>query len=95
MSVGPKLRQYCGRKTPAVILEVDHVVPLSDGGRDEIENLATSCWDCNRGKGATSLGVLPESVEPHDRAVVAEALNRWGPKRASILLWRSSQKGGR
>lgn len=61
--------QYCGRKTPSVILEADHIVPVSGGGRDEIENLITSCFDCNRGKGAVPLGVLPDSVDPHDRAV--------------------------
>ncbi len=46
---------YCGRKPPAVILEVDHVIPVADGGGDEYENLVTSCWDCNRGKGAKQL----------------------------------------
>lgn len=61
--------QYCGRKTPAVILEADHIVPVSAGGLDEIENLITACFDCNRGKGSVPLGVLPESVDPHDRAL--------------------------
>lgn len=47
--------QYCGRKTPDVVLEADHVIPVAQGGGDEIENLVTACWDCNRGKGAESL----------------------------------------
>jgi DNA-directed RNA polymerase subunit RPC12/RpoP len=46
---------YCGRKPPAVTLEVDHIIPRAEGGDDAPENLATSCWDCNRGKGATML----------------------------------------
>ncbi len=45
--------KYCGKKPPEVILEVDHIKPVSEGGKDEIENLFTSCRDCNRGKGAT------------------------------------------
>lgn len=61
--------QYCGRKTPAVILECDHVIPVSKDGSDEIENLVTSCFDCNRGKGAVPIGQLPETVDVHDRAV--------------------------
>lgn len=80
MAIGPKVRfevfkrdgfacQYCGRKTPAVILEVDHVVPLCEGGADLIENLVTSCWECNRGKSGTPLGQLPESVDIHERTV--------------------------
>ena len=42
----------CGRGTEEVVLEVDHVVPVADGGTDELENLATLCRDCNRGKSA-------------------------------------------
>ncbi|MEN6623839.1 MAG: HNH endonuclease [Smithella sp.] len=42
--------QYCGRKAPNVILEVDHIVPVSKGGSSEYWNLATACADCNAGK---------------------------------------------
>ena len=31
--------QYCGRKAPEVVLEVDHVFPQSKGGKDEMDNL--------------------------------------------------------
>lgn len=44
--------RYCGRKTPEVILEIDHIVPVSKGGTNDLNNLVTSCRDCNRGKGA-------------------------------------------
>lgn len=43
---------YCGRRPPDVALEVDHRVSVVNGGSDELENLITSCVDCNRGKGA-------------------------------------------
>ncbi len=42
--------QYCGRKAPEVILEVDHIVPVSKGGTDDLLNLITSCRECNAGK---------------------------------------------
>lgn len=42
--------QYCGRRPPDVVLEVDHIHPQSKGGLDEPVNLITSCFDCNRGK---------------------------------------------
>lgn len=42
--------RYCGCKPPDVILEVDHIEPVSLGGSCEFENLLTSCFDCNRGK---------------------------------------------
>ena len=47
--------QYCGSSAPDVVLEVDHIVPVAEGGTDDIMNLVTSCFDCNRGKGKTSL----------------------------------------
>lgn len=43
--------QYCGKKVPEVILEIDHRFPKSKGGLDKIENYITSCRDCNLGKG--------------------------------------------
>lgn len=47
--------QYCGRKPPEVVLEVDHIHPRAEGGDDDEANLVTSCVDCNRGKGAKTL----------------------------------------
>lgn len=47
--------QYCGHMAPEVILEVDHIIPVAEGGEDEVFNLITSCRDCNRGKGARQL----------------------------------------
>lgn len=47
--------QYCGESAPDVILQVDHIVPVKEGGDNSILNLVTSCIDCNQGKGATRL----------------------------------------
>ena len=62
--------QYCGRRTPTVILEVDHIVPRADGGSDDIINLRTSCWECNSGKSDKPLSELVTGEDPHDRAVM-------------------------
>ena len=40
---------------PDIILDVDHLHPVAEGGDDDILNLITSCRDCNRGKGKTPL----------------------------------------
>lgn len=42
--------QYCGRKAPFVVLEIDHKIPKSKGGNWTLDNLITSCFECNRGK---------------------------------------------
>ena len=42
--------QYCGQYAPNVRLEVDHILAVSDGGTDALENLRTSCFACNQGK---------------------------------------------
>jgi 5-methylcytosine-specific restriction endonuclease McrA len=42
----------CGR-TPlehGVVLHVDHIVPVSQGGGNERDNLQALCWACNMGK---------------------------------------------
>ena len=62
--------QYCGKKSPEVVLEVDHIVPQADGGSDDVINLRTSCWECNRGKSDRPLSELATGEDPHDRAVL-------------------------
>lgn len=46
--------QYCGRKAPDVVLHVDHIDPVCNGGSNRMGNLVTSCQDCNLGKGGES-----------------------------------------
>jgi hypothetical protein len=45
--------KYCGARPPNVVLHVDHVIPSSKGGGDNIENLVAACNECNIGKGST------------------------------------------
>lgn len=54
--------QYCGQKPPAVVLQVDHIIPVARGGTDVIDNLLTACQPCNQGKAARPLEVMPESL---------------------------------
>lgn len=42
--------QYCGQKAPDVVLEIDHITPVADGGDNDLLNLVTSCKACNAGK---------------------------------------------
>lgn len=43
----------CGNsiyKEPNLLLEVDHIIPISKGGKTVADNLQTLCWRCNRAK---------------------------------------------
>lgn len=43
----------CGNSTyvePNLLLEIDHIIPVSKGGLTEESNLQTLCWKCNRSK---------------------------------------------
>lgn len=47
--------KICGasvEKEPHLLLEIDHIIPLSKGGMTTEDNLQTLCWRCNRSKGS-------------------------------------------
>ena len=81
--------QYCGRSAPDVILEVDHVIPVSKGGGNDIMNLITSCRECNRGKGNKELSddsvIKKQQQQINDLAEKNEQLRM-------MLKWRDSLK---
>lgn len=47
--------QYCGKKLPTDDLNLDHVVPKSEGGPNSWDNLVCSCIKCNSRKAGKSL----------------------------------------
>lgn len=53
--------QYCGRNIhidQGLVLEIDHIKPISKGGTDDIDNLVTSCYECNHGKSADKSNIF-------------------------------------
>jgi hypothetical protein len=53
---------YCGDAPPKVVLHVDHIVAVANGGTNEPDNLVTSCSRCNMGKSDVPLTVAPASL---------------------------------
>ncbi len=65
--------QFCGRHHPRSELNLDHVIPRSQGGKTVWENVVTSCIPCNRKKG----GVAPHEVGM--KLLRPPARPRWTP----------------
>ena len=53
---------YCGASPPSVLLEIDHIEPVAKGGTNDINNLITACFDCNRGKRHIKLDQVPPTL---------------------------------
>lgn len=49
----------CGRKEPDIKLTHDHVIPLSKGGLNALENSQCLCKSCNSSKGAKHVDYRP------------------------------------
>ena len=76
---------YCGAVAPEVLLQIDHVKPLAEGGDDDILNLVTACAPCNSGKGARQLS--DHSAIEKQRAQ-SEELQERREQLEMMLEWR-------
>ncbi|WP_164021111.1 HNH endonuclease [Pyxidicoccus trucidator] len=65
--------QYCGKNLPRCDLNLDHVMPRSQGGKTTWENVVCSCVPCNLKKG----GRTPEQAEM--RLLKKPVRPRWTP----------------
>jgi hypothetical protein len=77
--------QYCGECAPDVLLEVDHIDPVSKGGADEMVNLITACRSCNAGKSDRKLD--DNTTLAKQRAQLAE-LNERREQLEMMMTWR-------
>lgn len=80
--------QYCNVGFPKTELNLDHVVPRTQGGRTTWENVVCSCIECNRKKG----GRTPE--EARMRIVRTPRRPEWSPlygfqgRHNAVEAWR-------
>ncbi|WP_338865930.1 HNH endonuclease [Myxococcus stipitatus] len=65
--------QYCGKNLPRSELNLDHVMPRTQGGKTTWENVVCSCVPCNLKKG----GRTPEQAEM--RLLKKPVRPRWTP----------------
>jgi 5-methylcytosine-specific restriction endonuclease McrA len=63
--------RYCSvslAAEPHLLLEVDHVIPVSKGGSSTPDNLQTLCWRCNRTKSNKVASASPVPAGPATKA---------------------------
>lgn len=78
--------QYCGKTAPDVVLEIDHIKPVSKGGSNEILNLVTACMECNRGK--TNIELSDDSTIKKQQKQMQELSER-KEQLEMLLEWRA------
>jgi 5-methylcytosine-specific restriction endonuclease McrA len=71
--------QYCGHTFSTSDLNLDHVVPRSQGGTTSWENIVCSCVPCNKRKGGNHPGQVGM------RLVSSPRTPRWSPEYAFSL----------
>lgn len=54
---------YCKKQEPETSLTIDHIIPFSRGGLNNIENIQPLCGYCNKSKGVKEVGVIRNKVE--------------------------------
>lgn len=78
--------QYCGRNAPEVVLEVDHINPVANGGDNSLLNLLTSCVECNSGK---SDKLLSDGTAVAKQVQQMQLLQERREQLEMLIAWRS------
>ena len=81
--------QYCGAAAPDVLLEVDHIDPVSKDGPHDILNFLTACSSCNNGKSDRRLSDDSALKKQHAQL---EELQARREQLEMMLRWREGLK---
>ena len=71
------LCEYChaSEKWQYVAFTIDHVIPLTQGGNDNLDNLALACFHCNRRKG--NIVLIKDSTSGEEIPLFNPRTERW------------------
>lgn len=88
--------QACGVAAKEARLEIDHKIPVAQGGSNDLNNLEVLCRSCNRGKGARFIKTGGQvnkitKTKPKSR----QNLNKAQPRKTKPKLNKPKKQGGR
>ena len=83
--------QYCGKDLAAREATMDHVIPRTQGGKSEWENIVCACSACNRRKGGRTpseahMTLRRKPIRPDWLPVLTIRLNGQIPKAWQVFL---------
>lgn len=73
--------ELCGKKILLEDISIDHRIPLSKGGEDDVSNLACTCDTCNKMKGC----ILPEDLLDRTSAILTYQMEK---KHKYNVFWK-------
>ena len=83
---------YCARALPADVMHIDHKIPVSRDGSDDMDNLQALCSTCNLSKGSMTdqeyrakIG-LPQVATPKSIATFGRPTTRKGVTQGPVRL---------
>ncbi len=67
--------QYCGKVFPTSELSLDHIIPRTQGGKNDWKNIVCACTNCNKHKGGrrpaeAGMKLIREAVKPRNCPVI-------------------------
>lgn len=87
--------RYCGARAPSVLLHIDHVVAIANGGTNSIENLISACETCNLGKAARPLGDKSPPIPQSAAETLAGRAEQLEAYRQAMSDWIEQQQSFR
>lgn len=76
--------ELCGKKILLEDMSLDHRIPLSKGGEDDVSNLACTCDTCNKMKGC----ILPEDLLDRTSAILTYQMEK---KHKYNVFWKMTK----
>ena len=89
---------YCGRRITFRELDIDHFVPKSKGGGNELQNLFPSCQRCNRMKADLTIEEFRKEIASRanllqDHVAVAYGLAKLHRRKRIVFLFEKYASG--